>query len=279
VHYNSEWLEKLSFIEIAKMADAFSVHEFTNRDVIKRRIDAGSRVNMREMLYPIMQGYDSVAIKADVEIGGTDQRFNMLAGRVLTEQAKMPKQDIVMTELINGTDGQKMSTSKGNTIFIDAEPNEMFGVIMSITDEMIIPYFKMLTRIPLEEVEKFEKDLVDKKNPKEIKSKLAYEMVKMYHSVKDADQAAKEFEAVFVKKGKPEKIDEVKLEKGELLITELLVKTSLAGSKSAAGRLVEQGGVRIDEAVIDESTAKIGVHEGMVINVGKRKWVKIKIAK
>jgi len=277
VHFNSEWLEKLNFVEIAKMADAFSVHEFTEREVIKRRINAGKRVNMREMLYPIMQGYDSVAIKADVEIGGTDQRFNMLAGRILTEQANMPKQDILMTDIINGTDGEKMSTSKGNTIFINNEPNELYGAVMSITDEMIIPYLTMLTRIPQKEINQHKKDLKGNKNPKVVKEILATELVRMYYSDSDAKKAAKEFSKIFAKKGQPSQMEAVKIKPGEYSVVDLLTTTKLAGSKSEAKRLVDQGGVRIDDNVVNEAGLAVGVHEGMVINVGKRKWVKISL--
>lgn len=277
IHYNSEWLTKLNFIEIAKLADAFSVHDFVERELIKKRLEAGKRVNLREMLYPIMQGYDSVAIKADVEIGGTDQRFNMLAGRTLTKQAGMPTQDIIMTELINGTDGQKMSTSKGNTVFLNADSNEIFGAIMSIQDDLIIPYFTLLTRESLDVVKKYEDELRSGSNPRDLKVRLAREIVTFYHSAEKADAAEQEFVKVFSHKEQPEQMQIVDLKAGMYELPTLLVETKMVGSKSEAKRLIEQGGVRVDEVQILESKGELAVHDGMVLNVGKRKWARIKV--
>lgn len=274
---NSDWLSTLTFHEIAGLADAFSVHEFTQREVIKRRLDAGKRVNMREMLYPIMQGYDSVAIKADVEIGGTDQRFNMLAGRILTKQADMPVQDIVMTELISGTDGAKMSTSRGNTVPLTAEPNEMFGAIMSLRDELIIPYFTYMTRLPLAAVSAHEKQMSDGENPRESKLALATELVRMYHNAAAADAAREHFISVFSQGAQPADMPRVKVSAKPTELTVLLVEIKAASSKTAARRLIEQGAVRIDGASLTESDAFITPHDGMVINVGKRTWRQLEL--
>lgn len=275
VHYNSEWLSKLTFAEIAKLADAFSVHEFIERDVIKRRLTAGKRVNMRELLYPIMQGYDSIAIKADLELGGTDQRFNLLAGRTLMAKENMVPQDVLMTSIINGTDGQKMSTSKGNTIYLNAAPNEMYGSIMSITDDLIIPYFTLLTRLPMKDVKKWESSIKEGENPKNAKMALAFEMVKFYNGEQAAQKAAEQFSATFSKGEAPKDMPVVKLKKGNYLVDTLLVELNLAASKSVARRLIDQGGVRIDGAVIEDYKATVALHEGMTVNVGKRLWVKI----
>lgn len=275
--HNSDWLGALTFHDIAQLADAFSVHEFTEREVISRRIAAGKRVNMREMLYPIMQGYDSVAIKADVEIGGTDQRFNMLAGRTLTKQANMPAQDIVMTELVSGTDGAKMSTSKGNTVLITAEPNEMFGAIMSVQDELIIPYFTYMTRVPLAEVADFERRMKDGENPRDCKLALAEAIVTMYHSAEAAQTARDHFVDVFSNKAQPVDMPVARVDGAETELITLLVAIDVASSKSAARRLIEQGAVRIDGAAITDPAAFVAPHEGMVINVGKRTWRKLEL--
>src|SRR3989344_875322 len=172
-HYNSEWLEKLGYREIGEHADAFSLSDFISRENIKRRLDAGKRVSLRELLYPLMQGYDSVAVKADVELGGTDQRFNLLAGRTIQPLYHQEPQDILMTELIEGTDGRKMSSSWGNVINITDEPNDMFGKVMSLKDELVKRYFELCTRIPLLEVEE-----VMKGHPKEVKTHLAFEITR-----------------------------------------------------------------------------------------------------
>lgn len=277
VLHNSDWLGALTFREISGLADAFSVHEFTQREVIKRRIEAGKRVNMREMLYPIMQGYDSVAIKADVEIGGTDQRFNMLAGRTLTAQASMPTQEVIMTELVNGTDGEKMSTSRGNTVLLTSKPNEMFGAIMAVRDELIIPYFTYLTRVPMSEVETHTKKLAAGENPRDVKLLLAHAIVTMYHTTDAADAAREQFVDVFSKKGLPSDMPAVAVEATPTELTDLIVAIDAAASKSAARRLIEQGAVRIDGASLTESDAIITPHDGMVVNVGKRTWRKLEL--
>ena len=164
--YNTEWLEKLTYREIGEHADQFSVADFIARDNIKRRLDAGKRVSLREVLYPLMQGYDSVAIGADVEIGGTDQRFNLLAGRTLQPKFGQEAQNILMTTLINGTDGRKMSSSWGNTINLTTPAKEMYGKVMSVNDSELITYFTMCTRDPLEEVEVIQKGLESRKPPR-----------------------------------------------------------------------------------------------------------------
>jgi len=272
VVHNSDWLASLTFREIAGLADAFSVHEFTERDVIKRRIDAGKRVNMRELLYPIMQGYDSIAIKADVEIGGTDQRFNMLAGRILTKQAGMPAQDIVMTELVSGSDGSKMSTSRGNTVLLTAEPNEMFGAIMSVRDELIIPYFTYMTRVPMTDVLAYTKQLETGTNPRDVKLLLAKALVGMYHDAAAATAAEEHFVSVFSQGEQPLEMLKVKVKAEPTELSAILVEIKAAASKSAAKRLIEQGAVRIDGAALTEPDALITPHDGMVVNVGKRTW-------
>lgn len=278
VHYNSEWLSGLTFAAIAKLADAFSVHEFTEREVIKRRLAAGKRVNMRELLYPIMQGYDSVAVKADVELGGTDQRFNLLAGRTLMERADLVPQDVLMTELINGTDGTKMSTSKGNTVFLNAEPNEMFGQLMSINDDLIIPYFTLLTRVPLSQIKKFDEQLKSDTNPRDIKLLLAKEITAFYNTPKAAAAAEEHFVKTVSQGEAPTKMPTVSIKPGDYALADLLVQTKQAQSKSAARRLIEQGGVSVDEAVINDGQATLTVHDGMILKVGKRSWVKLTIS-
>jgi tyrosyl-tRNA synthetase len=276
IHYNSEWLEKLDYHDIGKQADIFSLNEFISRENIAKRLDAGKRVSLRELLYPLMQGYDSVAVKADVEIGGTDQRFNLLAGRELQRHYNQPAQDIITNPLIEGLDGRKMSSSWGNTIDLLDPAEEIYGKVMSLRDELIIRYFVLTTRVPLKDIAVYEKDLKAGKNPRDYKMKLAYELVRFYHSENKAKQVAEEFTKVFAKKEKPTNVPSVTIKYDDYLIPDLLVELKLAKSKSEARRLVEQGGVRIDTKVKTDWKEKVKVQKGTLVQVGKKKFVEIR---
>ena len=273
-HYNSEWLAKLGYGEIGEQADQFSLAEFNARENIKKRLDSGIRVSLREMLYPLMQGYDSVALKADVELGGTDQRFNLLAGRELQKHYGQEPQNILMVNLIEGTDGRKMSSSWGNTVNLTDEPNDMFGKIMSIPDELIIKYFVHCTRIGMEEIKE------EKLNPRDAKLKLALEITKIYHSESEAQKAQEYFVNTFSKKEIPQDIKEVKVSEGETKVTEFIVLAGLATSKSDARRKIEQNGVAME----GKSTLELIIvdrllnedDDGKVMKVGKFGFVKIK---
>ncbi|MCX6736828.1 MAG: tyrosine--tRNA ligase [Candidatus Parcubacteria bacterium] len=272
VRFNSEWLNKLGYLEIGPQADQFSLAEFMSRENIKKRYDEGKRVSLRELLYPLMQGYDSVMIKADVEIGGTDQRFNLLAGRTLQSYYHQEPQDIIMGNLILGTDGRKMSSSWGNTINIVDEPPEMFGKVMSIPDDLIIIYFEHCTRLPMVEVKAFEKELQNEKtNPRDIKMILAKEIVKTYWSESEALEAEKYFVSVFQKKETPDEIIVYKLA-GKNII-DVLILSKLADSKSEARRLINQKSIKINDEVIDSS--EIVVSKNSVIQKGKRYFIKV----
>lgn len=272
VHYNSEWLGKLNYWDIGEQAEQFSVAEFIARDNVKRRLEAGTRVSLREMLYPLMQGYDSVAISSDVEIGGTDQRFNLLAGRKLQEHFKQAPQDIIMSQLLEGTDGRKMSSSWGNTINLTAEPNDMFGKVMSIPDELIIRYFTLATRVPLEQVEQYEKEMKAGKNPRDLKMNLASEIVKIYHSEKEAQKAQENFISTFSKKQIPDEMPEVKPSVYDVVT--VLVESKICASKGEAKRQIDQGGVKVNEDKISAYDFK--VKPGDVVQKGSRFFVKVK---
>lgn len=271
VYYNSEWLKKLGFIEIAHMANLFGLHEFEAREVIAKRLKAGKRVSVQELLYPLMQGYDSVAVKADVELGGTDQRFNLLAGRSIQPLYKQEPQDILMVNLMEGTDGRKMSSSWGNVINITDEANDMFGKVMSIDDSLIVKYLEYATRLPLNEVEKLEEEIKNGSNPRDIKKRLGLEIVTLYHGADAAKSAQAEWEKVFSNKEKPTDIEEMSVESKN--IVDALVETKLVTSKSEAKRLIIQNGVRVDDVTANEDTP---VRSGNLIQVGKRKFVRIK---
>ena len=275
VRHNSEWLKKLTFEKIGEQADLFSVAEFTARENIRKRMDEGKRVSLREMLYPLMQGYDSVAIKADVELGGTDQRFNLLAGRTMQAHFGQEPQNIMMSPLLEGTDGRKMSSSWGNVINLREEPNNIFGQVMSIHDDLIVKYFKLTTRVPSADIIDLENQLKIGANPRDVKAKLAREIVKIYHGEKLAILAGEAFDKQFKNKEMPDDILEMKIEERRMKIEDLLVTTKLVASKTEGRRMVEQGGVKIDGNKIVE-LGQIEIKSGMIIQVGKRKFVRIK---
>lgn len=269
VRYNSEWLCKLNFNDICKLADNFSVAEMIDRENFSKRFKDGKRISLREFLYPLMQGYDSVAVEADVEIGGTDQLFNILAGRTLQKAGGQEPQNVVTFKLLEGTDGRKMSTSWGNVILIEDEPNEMFGKVMSIRDELIEKYFEICTDADMDEVRKMIS------SPRDAKIKLAFEIVKIYHGEKEAKKAKEYFEKVFSKKEMPDEIKEVEMEDGKNII-DFLIKADLASSKSDARRKIEQGGVKIDgETVKDCNLVISNSFDGRILKVGKREFRKI----
>lgn len=275
VHYNSTWLSELGYEDIGAQADAFSLAEFIARDNIRRRLDAGTRVSLREVLYPLMQGFDSIAVNADVELGGTDQRFNLLAGRTLQEKHGQEPQDIMMTNIILGTDGRKMSSSWGNTINLLDVPNDMFGKVMSIPDELIMEYFVHCTRVPMTEIGVMAEEIVTGANPRDAKVRLAKEIVALYHGADEAAKAEAYFVETFSKGVVPEDIAEIKAEAGEKLI-EVIVRAALAASNGEARRKIEQGGVTIDgERVADPQAVVAAEHAGKVMKVGKKDFVRI----
>ncbi len=273
IHFNSKWLQKLGFLEIAEQADEFSLHEFTARENIAKRMKAEKRVSLREVLYPLMQGYDSVAIKADLEVGGTDQRFNLLAGRALQRHYKQEPQNIMTFDLLEGTDGRKMSSSWGNVINIMDAPSDMYGKTMAILDELILKYYTVCTQVSNDEVKKIEKELkAGKANPRDLKARLAWEIVSLYHGKKAADAAAEEFDRVHKKKELPDKIPSFKIA-GEQIV-KALTATNLAKSSSEAKRLIDQGGVKINGEVCKDYTKVIP--KDAVVQVGKRNFAQAK---
>jgi tyrosyl-tRNA synthetase len=271
--YNADWLNKLGYREIGEHADCFSLHEFISRDNIKKRLDAGKRVSLREVLYPLMQGYDSVELQADVELGGQDQRFNLLAGRVLQEKFGQKQQDILMTNIISGTDGRKMSSSWGNTINLTDDSNTMFGKIMSVPDSLLNEYLIHCTRISVEEIKK----LLQLENPRDAKIVLAQEIVKIYHGEEAAEKAKEYFVKTISNKEIPEEVKEVKVNKDEIKIVEFLVLANLAKSNGEARRKIEQGGLEINgKREGDWQRILTAADDGAVCKVGKFGFAKIK---
>lgn len=271
IHYNSKWLKKLTYAEIGTQADAFSLHDFIARENIAKRLDAGKRISLRELLYPMMQGYDSVQVKSDVEIGGSDQRFNILAGRQLQKLYKQEAQNVITNPLIEGLDGRKMSSSFGNTVNLFDAPNDMFGKLMSLKDEFVISYFILTTRMPLHKISQYEIELQNNVNPKDIKLKLATEITKMYHGEKEAVNAYDYWISTFSKKEIPENMPTFKMNQKDIL--SVLVESTLVTSKSEARRAIEQGGVKINgEACLNTKTE---LTAGDFIQKGKMHFLKV----
>ncbi len=276
--YNNDWLSSLTYREICEHANQFSVADFIARENIKKRLDTGKRVSLREVLYPLMQGYDSVAVHADVEIGGTDQRFNILAGRTLQEHFHQKPQAIMMGPLIDGLDGRKMSSSWGNTITLDAAPADMYGKIMSLRDELIGTYFELCTRIPMNEVREIQDGLKKETlHPKDAKMRLAREIVMMYHGAGEATKAEEQFTSTFGEGGIPSDIQEVQVQKNAVLV-DVLIQTGVVASKTEWRRLVEDGAVTVPEKGHEKITDHNAiVSETVVVKVGKRRFIKITI--
>jgi tyrosyl-tRNA synthetase len=272
IKYNSKWLAKLRYADVGFQADAFSLSDFIDRDNIKRRLDAGKRVSLRELLYPLAQSYDSVAVECDIEIGGTDQKFNLLSGRTMQKAYGQEPQDILTTNLILGTDGRKMSSSWGNTITLRDSANDMFGKIMAIPDALIVSYFTHCTRVPMNEVNVIEMRLTNGENPRDEKMKLAKEIVRMYHGDKAASAGETYFISTFQKKEIPDEISEFPIA-GKNIIDALIV-SKLAESKSEARRLIAEKGVKVNNEIVMSSD--LILKSGDIIQKGKRFFAKVK---
>lgn len=275
VRYNSEWLGKLNYHEIGRQADIFSLSDFISRENIKKRLDNGKRISLRELFYPLMQGYDSVAIKADVEIGGTDQRFNLLAGRDLQRYYGQEPQDVLTNPLIEGLDGRKMSSSWGNTINLFDSADEMYGKIMSLKDELIIKYFILTTRLDMIEIKKYERELETGANPRDHKMKLAFEIVRFYHSEKEAQEAGDYFLNTFSKGEFPNDAQIIAAPK-ENKIIDILTDNKIIESKSEFRRLIGAGAVSdYPDKKIKDPDEIVGDRERK-LKIGKKTFVILK---
>jgi len=276
IKYNGDWLLKLGLREIIDIASNISATRLFQRDMFQKRMKKGDTVWMHEILYPILQGYDSVAMNVDLEIGGTDQVFNMLIGRELQQKIRDKEKFVLTCPMILGVDGKAMSKSSGNCIWIEDPAGEMFGKIMSIPDNLIIPYFELLTGVPFKVIQQHKQGLKSRRgNPRDLKKKLAFEVVKLYHSAREAKKAEEEFAKVFQKKKLPSAIPEVKIGREKMNILDLLVRLKMAPSKSEAKRLILQKGVRIGRKVQTEWQKTVKIKKGLIVQVGKRKFAKL----
>ena len=277
IHYNGEWFAKDGVSRLLELSRAGSIQQVLRRADFRKRIDEGYDISLLEALYPLFQGYDSVKVGADVEIGGSDQKFNLLMGRRVQRHYKIPEQDIMTVPLLEGIDGvKKMSKSYGNYIAVDETPNDMFEKIMRLPDNLIAKYFLLCADKSEKEIQKIKTDMErGKLNPRDAKAKLAKEIISLYHRKPAAQKAEKEFNRIFKEKKLPSEMPSIKITAKSINVLNLLVKTKLASSKAEGKRLIEQKGVKIDDEIQEDWRKNIPIKSGMIIQVGKRKFAKI----
>ena len=275
IRYNSEWLSKLTLTEVIELLKHFSVGDFISRELIRKRIDAGKRVALQEMIYPVMQGYDSLHLKTDLQLGGTDQTFNMQAGRTLIKNVDKRPSFVLTNNFLTGTDGRKMSKSWGNAIWVEDKPKDVYGKIMSIKDDLIPEYFTYATETPLKEIELIEKDLKSgKASPLETKKKLALTITTELYDEKKAQQAQKQFESVFQKRQQPKDMLTYAINQPTPL-RKILLDQNLVDSGANFKRLVFQGGIQINGEKVTDPQVVILPDQENVIKIGKLKFLKI----
>lgn len=281
--YNSEWLGKMSFADVIGLSSKYTVARMLERDEFEKRYRAGEPISIHELLYPLAQAMDSVAIQSDVELGGTDQKFNLLVGRDIQREYGLEPQVAVTLPILPGTDGvEKMSKSLDNYIGINESPKEIFGKTLSIPDSIIYDYFVLTTDVPLSGLREIRKTLDNPQtNPRDVKRRLARELVALYHSAEAATAAQEEFDRIFVKKDLPDDIPEVfvSAENGSIGIVKLLTETKLAASNNEARRIIDQGGVSVNGRKIADEKAIVEIHGGVIVKVGKRKFLKVRKVK
>ena len=274
--YNSDWLGKMDFSAVINLSSKYTVARMLERDDFTKRYQDGVPISVHEFLYPLAQGYDSVHLKSDVELGGTDQKFNLLVGRDLQKEAGQNPQVIITTPILEGTDGvEKMSKSYDNYIGLTDSPSEIYGRTLSIPDSLIGRYFKFATEISNDKLTAIENDLENGiSNPRDLKRELARELVALYHDNDAALTAEKEFDALFIQKDEPDDIPEYKLTESEKLIG-IMVKNGMVASNGEGKRMISQGGVRLDKEKVDDIHSTIEPGENVVLKVGKRKFLRI----
>ena len=288
VRRNSEWLGKLSFNELIQLASQLSVAQLIEREDFDQRLKSGQELALHELLYPLMQAYDSVALKADVEFGGTDQLFNLLMGRSLQKKLGQKSQAVITVPLLVGTDGhKKMSKSLDNYIGITDEPVDMYGRVMSIPDNLIAPYYDLCTTIETGVIQELVKAIASGANPRDSKASLARELVRLYHGETPALAAEGAWEAQFREGGRPETITEYNVTAKQLNLEDILTSSGVVSSKGEVRRLISQGGIKLDEVVVmphepiiaasELNAQKLEIKDGSLIQVGKRRYLRIRV--
>ena len=280
VRFNSEWCDQLGADGLIKLASKYNVARMLERDDFNKRFSANKTIAIHEFLYPLVQGYDSVALEADVECGGTDQKFNLLVGRELQRDYEQDPQIVITVPILEGLDGaKKMSKSLNNYISIDEDPNEMFGKIMSVSDELMWRWFELLSFLPEEQIRDLQKEMKDGKNPRDIKFILAEELVDRFHEVGDGKKCKEAFLERFQKGKMPDEIELIEhiIEGESILLVNLLKNTNMINSVSEGNRLIKQGGIKINSEKVEDPKHEILKGSESIYQVGKRKFLKIKI--
>ena len=278
--YNSEWLSKMSFADVIVLGSKYTVARMLERDDFEKRYAAGEHISIHEMLYPLAQAMDSVAIRADIELGGTDQKFNLLVGRDIQREYGLEPQVAVTMPILPGTDGvEKMSKSLDNYIGISEPPKQIYGKTLSIPDTLIYDYYLLTTNVSAHDLDGIGKSLTDAStNPRDLKRRLARTLVGLYYDDETAQAAEEEFDRIFVKKDLPDEIPEysIALDNGSVSIIRLLTETKLVTSNGEARRMIEQGGVTVDGQRISDYNAEVPIKESVIVKVGKRRFMKVK---
>lgn len=275
IMFNHKWLGKLTFEEVVDLASNFTVQQMLERDMFERRMNEGKPIHLHEFFYPLMQGYDSIAMDVDLEVGGSDQTFNMLAGRTLMKAVKNKEKMVMTLRLITNDEGKKMSKSEGGFVALNDAPEEMYGKIMAMEDSVIIPYFELCTDVPMDEINGKKIQIEQGINPRDVKSDLAYEVVKLFHGEKQAVFARENWKNVFQKHEIPKDIESIGIKNGESIV-DLLVRSKLVASKNEARRMIEQKAVKLDSQVIKDTDLQIDEsHVGKILQRGKRHFVKL----
>ncbi|MGA7577688.1 MAG: tyrosine--tRNA ligase [Desulfobaccales bacterium] len=282
IDFNSRWMKEMSARDLIRLAARHTVARMLEREDFHKRYNSQTPISIHEFLYPLIQGYDSVALKADVELGGTDQTFNLLVGRDLQREYGQPPQVVITLPLLEGLDGvQKMSKSLGNYVGIDEAPGVMFGKIMSISDPLMLRYFELLTDIAPGELARLRDDLAQGgRHPRQVKEELALELVARYHGQDAALEAAQEFARIFRDKGLPEEVEEVDLKAAgsKLWLPKAMVDAGLAGGTSEARRLITQGGVQVDGEKVTDANLELAAGNSYLLKVGKRRFKRVTLS-
>ncbi len=277
LRFNAEWMDKFTAADFVKLCARTTVKQILERDDFEKRMRDEKPISLHELLYPLVQGYDSVALESDVELGGTDQKFNLLMGRNLQREFEQEPQVIMTTPLLEGLDGvNKMSKSLNNYIGITEPANEMFGKVMSLSDDLMWKYYELLTDLSTSQISTLKSEIDDGENPRNIKVQLAKLIIKDFHSASDADASEEDFNRRFVQKEVPDEIEEKQVAAGTYNLAQLLADTGLATSKGEARRLIEQGGVKVNGEKVTVANADIAITgDGVLLQVGKRKFLKV----
>ncbi len=275
IKYNSEWSDKVSFKDLIEITSNFTVQQMIQRDMFQKRIEEEKPIYLHEFLYPVAQGYDSVVMDVDLEVGGNDQMFNMMAGRDLMKAMKGKEKFVMTLKLLADDSGKKMGKTEGNAVFLDQDPNNMYGIIMSWPDGVISVAFELCTKVPMKEIENIRKELKRGANPRDFKMNLAYEITRINHGEEAAKAAQENFIKTVQNKEIPDKVESKKLKVESMNIVELLVESELASSKSEARRLIEQGGIKIDGEAVKDVDLNVDLSEEKLLQRGKRQFLKV----